>query len=78
MTLFVYLSLGMFTIVSGILFIHHGTLNPWSQKNNYLVKSIYQSTVSLTVEVDRTNVAEQLLPIDVAGHARAEAWVAVA
>ena len=36
------------------------------------------ASVSLTIEVDSTNVAEQLFAIDAIGHARAEAWVAVA
>lgn len=34
--------------------------------------------VDLTVEVDRSNVAEQLLAVDAAGHSRAQTRVAVA
>lgn len=44
-----------------------------------MLKSIHQKPIlSLTIEVDSTNVAEQLFAIDVAGHAGAETRVAVA
>lgn len=51
---------------------------PWTFSMTWMFYAATKPRTNLTSEVDSTDVAEQLLPIDVVGHARAEARVAIA